>query len=571
MANIRFRKACVRLGCSSPSHAEDLRAICSRDPLFWMNVFGYVFEPRTGQVLPFITYPFQDDAIAEIYDAIGNHDLVTEKSRDMGATWIHLFTFFHRFKFREDETFLLLSRKEELVEKRGDPKALFSKLEFIHKWEPGWLKSPIERGKMHMLNSETGCTIDGESTNEFAGVADRRTAILLDEFSKMKDQGNILRGTRDVTFSRLFNFTPQGTGNASFAIAHNPEFRKVTLHWSSHPVKARGSYRGADGRIRSPWYDRECKRAATPQEIAQELDIDYQGTEYAFFDVRMLEVLKGRDVRPPYMVGDLRHDKLTGWEDGFHESENGSFRLWCSLGADGFPPTDRSYVVGADIAFGTSDSTGRGASNSVLSVVDRETGEKVAEFASSTIDPTDFAALAVATARWFGSPGEEGALLIWEANGPGRLFGKRVIDLGYGHIWYRRSEDSRNRSETQFPGWWSTDETKSILLGEYRRTLKEGLFVNRSEHALREAGEYIVSATGKIGHCRSFGADDPTRARENHGDRVIADALCSMVLVECRVPVPEVAEEIPVSCIARRKQEYEAAVLVLIGDEAGWD
>lgn len=550
LGNTLFREELISYSARSHERAREMWIACRRDPLFWINSFCWLMEPRAkkgkSKKLPFITYEFQDEAIRRIYESIEEGmDLVTVKSRDMGASWMNLVCLFHRWLFHDDETYLMLSRKEELVEKRGDHKALFTKIDFVHSLLPSWMKPKTERTKLHMRNLENNSTIDGESTNEFAGVADRRTAILLDEFSKMDNQQSILTGTRDVTTCRLFNYTPNGSGNASYDIAHNEDFRQLRLHWTKHPEKSAGLYYDKEtNKFRSPWYDAQCKRSASMMEIAQELDIDFLGSARAFFDVSLLDRIIAKDVCPPYQEGHLDYNKVTGWDDGFVAEPGGDLKLWTTLTSDGLMP-EGSYVIGADIAFGTADKTGRGASSSCLSGVDLTTGEKVLEFSSSTMSPDEFATLAVAIARWMGGDEDNTALLIWEANGPGRLFGKRVANLGFGHVWCRRNEaiQSRNRpNKVTFPGWWATTDTKDALLGDYARVLKSGQFMNRSKPAVDECRQYIVAANGHACHCRALSNEDPTKARENHGDRVISDSLCALVLVE-RNPMGVTEEE----------------------------
>lgn len=205
----------------------------------------------------------------------------------------------------------------------------------------------------------------------------------------------------------------------------------------------------------------------------------------------------------------------------FSPHRDGFLRLWCDLGPDERPLRDRRYAVGADIA------TGTGASNSVLSVVDLKTSEKVAEIATPDLRPDQFATLAVATCNWFRGVDGMGAFLAWERNGPGRSFGDRVNELGYRNIYYRDKETGVLPDPSNVTGWTSTRESKLALLSEYRTDLAADRFVNRSEEAVAELGEYVYLQTGEIGHARAQSKEDPSGAKSNHGDRVIADALAN--------------------------------------------
>lgn len=96
------------------------------------------------------------------------------------------------------------------------------KLDHLIKWCPKWLLPTFTRTKMHLTNLETGSSIDGESTNQNFGRGDRRTGVVLDEFAAVENGHAILRATRDVTRCRIFNSTPNGTGNAFYDICHPP-------------------------------------------------------------------------------------------------------------------------------------------------------------------------------------------------------------------------------------------------------------------------------------------------------------------------------------------------------------
>ncbi len=495
----------------------------------------------------------------------------------MGASWICLTVLEHQWHFFDNQTFLMLSRKEELVDKRGDPKALFSKIDFLHNHQPGWLLPSMDRMKMHLENEDGKCSMDGESTNEFAGVADRRRALLIDEFSKMKNQDTIYRGTRDVTRSRIFNFTPQGSGNTSHSIATSGRMKKLTLHWSQHPDKGRGLYRvKEDGQIeivdkkywtpermadyqfrderpmnprfdvRSPWYDGECDRADHPQEIAQELDIDYMGSEVQYFDAIMLDKIMRNDVRTPDFVGALDYDAA-----GFDPARTnlildggGPLKLWTRLDAHGRPPQG-SYSVGVDSSFGT------GATPSCISIFDKKIGEQVGEWANGGVDPFKLSEIAIAICKWFWD-----AYLVWEDNGPGLNFNKGVINHGYSNFYYRKNERKVVSQNTDLPGWWSDPKTKTRLFGDYLHALKDRSIVMRSRETVQECAHYVLLPDSTVEHSIVKNSSDVSNAKYNHGDRVQAAALALKGFEDVEIAQPQDVE-MPEQCAAARRKAWE--------------
>tara|TARA_Y100000593_G_scaffold91197_1_gene179364 strand:- start:457 stop:1407 length:951 start_codon:yes stop_codon:yes gene_type:complete len=305
-----------------------------------------------------------------------------------------------------------------------------------------------------------------------------------------------------------------------------------------------------DNRPRSPWYDKECKRCAHPQEIAQELDIDFAGSDFQFFDGQVLSRISAEHCCPPYLKGELDYDSGICLPNGFHVERKGKLHLWVHPDAAGNLPSDRRYAIGCDIAAGT------GSSNSALSVGDCKTGEKVAELVTPRLRPDEFARYAVALARWFKGEDPQGAYLIWEAPGPGRSFGDVVIELGYRNIYYRTNEASVKKTQTSTPGWWPTKDEKRAIYSEYRRALTAGEFINRSQNAISECREIIFSANGWVTHSKSLNPVDPSGARENHGDRPTADALCWKGMTKRKAGEAVAEVEIPVGSMLWRREQY---------------
>jgi hypothetical protein len=303
-----------------------------------------------------------------------------------------------------------------------------------------------------------------------------------------------------------------------------------------------------DGKLRSPWYDNECKRAAGAKEIAQELDIDYLGSGYQYFDAQLVQQAIQRDARPPTYIGDLEYDDTTGEPIRFRESEGGCLHLWCLLDRDGKWSAANSHksVLGIDVSAGT------GASNSCATAWDNVTSEKILEYVNPRIRPEAFAKQAVSIAKWLNN-----SYMIWESFGPGRQFGSRVMELEYGNIYYRKNDESVSGKTTDVPGWAPTKETKLVLIGAYRAALEKGECINRSKEALEETLEYIHTQDGSVEHSRATNKSDPSGARANHGDRVIADALAFKGMRE-RVRRPEAEQpEIPIGCLAWRMKQRD--------------
>jgi hypothetical protein len=150
-----------------------------------------------------------------------------------------------------------------------------------------------------------------------------------------------------------------------------------------------------------------------------------------------------------------------------------------------------------------------------------------------------------------------GARLAWEANGPGRLFGRRVIELGYLNVYFRQADNKLSRKITDEPGWYSTAETKQRLFGEFSKGVADGKCILRSRDLVNEMREIVYHPTGKIIHQRADSSIDPSGARENHGDRPTGAAVAWLIVYEAvkQVNNPDYEEPPPVGSMAWRRAE----------------
>lgn len=556
-ANLRFRKEIVRYGMRGPAESAHVWKMCSRDILFYVNVAIWIYEPRDGRVLPWITYPFQDqnllDLVASIKKAKAGEraDTVQAKSRDMGATWMCLMACEWMWHFHDWNSFLLLSNKEETVDSPGNPKSLFWKLDFMHgripnaPGMPSWLMPRVSRTHMRLENLSNSSTFKGEATTKNSGVADRCTAMVLDEFTLMERQSLIVRGTRDVSRCRIFNFTVRGEAMTAKALTENTNMKQLRLHWTLHPEKARGLYRDDKGKPRSPWYDEECRSALNESEIATELDMEWIGAGGRYFDFDALDAIDRDIVREPMIRGDILLRNGDPREPEFIEQIDGPLLLWLSPRADGTVPAGIEFTSGVDVSLGTIDIHGTGSSNSSYSGWNRATGEKLVEYTVSGIDPVEFANRSIGLSVWLNN-----AFLKWETRGPGSLFGNQIVRAGYRNIYYRTNEFSLGKKVSDTPGWSPTTENKKTLFMEYGKALKSGSAVNRSRMSIVECRHYVFGSNMVPVHMVETEIEDPTLARENHGDRVTADALG---FSECRVSV----RKTPMQFEHRSLGEYE--------------
>lgn len=552
--NLKFRRFVYSKARDNPRLQRALRQACKEDVLFHINVFGWQFNPANvgREVGPFICWDFQEEALLQTLRIMleERDDVLWEKSRELGATWLALFLDDWLCLFHNWKKLFVISHSEVAVDRTADPDSLFWKVQFIHDHLPKWITRGVSKRKLGFHYPATSSSYNGAATTERSGVGGRAAKLTLDEFSKHRDDYKILGQTAD-TGPRLFIGTHYGHGTAFYDLSQRPDMHKIVMHWSQHPEKRKGLYRyvpesntidvldkdfhyppdfkfvmeakptgGPFPGLRSPWYDRECLRRANARDVAMHLDIDPEGSVTQFFDPLKIRRLIMAHCSDPIWEGYLHYDRDLGTPLEFVEQKGGPLKLWCAL-KDGWP-VPGEYGAGADVSRGT------GATPSCFSLADSKLGQKVCEYTSAHVDPKEFASLCVALCRAFRDNDTEGAYFVWEKAGPGVEFGRKVVELGYRNVYFIVDEDSLGSpmGDKMVPGWYPAPNAKDVLLGDYCYALYNHLFINPSEEALKECLLFTYDQRGRIVHGTERTGQDPSQGNVNHADHVIADGLC---------------------------------------------
>jgi hypothetical protein len=568
--NLRWRIRMREAALDSVTVRDALWSAAMTDVLFWFNAFCWCFEPRSlVKIKPFVTWPHQDPVILAIEKAMTDSerseepiDVVVEKSRAQGATWIYLMIFLRRWL--RDPLFSagLVSRNEAAVDSTIDPDTLMWKVAWMIDRLPYWMLPRDFDIRKHrnltshsIINPANNSTIIGYAATGDVASGGRKTVFAMDEMAKFKPQEAYaaMDSTQHVTDCRLIVSTYKGDSGAYYeAVNDENNSVKLKLDWKDNPTQNELAYvmndgvvkavfpgtqaavdeyilkskealkklerlgHAVEGKFRSPWYDNHCLRPnATPRSIAQELDMNPRGTVGKAFSICVLDEMKAKCCRPPVWQGKLAYNAETLEVIGLIPQENGPLKLWFDPGLDYSAPAGK-FAVACDISAG---GTGDFSSNSVASGANIQTGEQVLEYAIMGMMATNFAQVSVALAKWLNK-----AYLGWEASGPtGTTFGKVVMeDVGYTNVYYREAETIGSRAKTLKPGWWNgSDEDKGELFEALNFAMEDGSFIPRSEDLIRECGEYEWDK-GKIVHRPSKQRKTDGKA---HGDRCVAGGV----------------------------------------------
>lgn len=624
-ANLEFRLNLLRL-CRNDRQAQ--RAVwyaCANDFLFFVNVFVYQFNPLVKgerSVGPFITWNFQEQVFFReppvgkgiLWCYEHNRTAVVEKSRDMGASWLFLIFQVWLAMFHPHVQSFNISRSADAVESNSR-NSLFTKIRFIHKHIPVWLKGKVNDQKFLFEYGKTGSEITGEASTGRAGTGGRASVIFVDEFPEIKEAEKVRQNTASIADCRFFNGTHLGVGTEFYNMteqAKTGEIIKIQMHWTRHPRKNQQMYSwepemgrprywwydevldelyetktptvpfpedypfertdapagGPHPGIRSVWYDKKAKEIGNTRQVAMELDINPTGSSSQFYEPLTIRRLR-MATRPPVWTGDIHVDPNTCQPSHLFADVKNPLLLWITPGLDKYGKlnhvTPSNYVIGCDVA------TGSGATPTCLSIFDCKRGQKVGSYASIWKDAKEMAWIAVGLCRLFKSPGGDSAKLAWECPGAGITFGTEVMsEIGFRNVYWKTDVSKVNARPSDTPGWYSNPNSRRALHEQYRAALENNEFVNFDDLALEETLSYVYAA-GSIEHPRARKNSDPAAEGVNHGDRVVSDALAWLLAKEFagRVVEEEVVVTYAVPNSIQGRREYNEQIARR--KSHGWD
>lgn len=255
---------------------------CAKDPAHWFNHWIWTYDPRGMSFglpanIPFVLRPKQVELVDWLIarENTQTHGLI-EKSRDEGISYVVLGFFLHRWLFVEGFAGGVGSRKEELVDKKGDPKTLFHKFRDMFSKLPGWMKpkgftEKVHDNYMRIINPDNGATVTGEAGDNI-GRGGRTTMYFLDEWAFVERQEAVDAAISQNTNVHIKGSTPNGIGDRFHQDRFSGRYAVFTMPWRANPDK--NWTIAYNGNLIHPWYE---KQLATLDDVvlAQEVDINY--------------------------------------------------------------------------------------------------------------------------------------------------------------------------------------------------------------------------------------------------------------------------------------------------------
>ncbi len=258
-------------------------------PIEWINDWCVTFNPRNvapmPRLMPFKLFGRQIEFIQFLCECLQDKESgLVEKARDIGASWLCCAFSVWLWIFWPGSAIGWGSRKEEYVDRKGDPKAIFPKMRQIMENLPPWMMPEgfnprLHSSHMKIINPANGSSITGEAGDSM-GRGGRTTIYFKDESAHYEHPELIEAALGDNTDVQIDISSVNGTANPFYRRRMAGEIwvkgqqnskgrtRVFIFEWRDHPGKT------------LEWYEQRrenAERQGMLHIFAQEVDRDYSG------------------------------------------------------------------------------------------------------------------------------------------------------------------------------------------------------------------------------------------------------------------------------------------------------
>lgn len=240
----------------------------------FINDWGVTLDPRNIErglpaAVPFILFPRQREWVEYVIKKWrGAEPGLTEKSRDMGVTWLAAGLSSALCIFHQDMAIGFGSRKEEYVDKLGDPKCIFYKIRMFManlpiEFRGGWTLKSAPHMRCEFPN--TRAVITGEAGDNI-GRGDRKSIYFVDEAAHLERPQLVDASLSATTNCRQDLSSVNGSANSFAQRRWGGKIDVFTFSWRDDPRKDQA------------WYDKQVA-LLDPIVVAQEIDMNYNASQ----------------------------------------------------------------------------------------------------------------------------------------------------------------------------------------------------------------------------------------------------------------------------------------------------
>lgn len=239
------RAELIQRASTSPHLQGALLEESRRDVVAFFRNWVWTYDPRMmppwPKRMPMTLWPRQEEFLRWSVQLIerGDNGLL-KKARDIGATWMIAGLGVWYWLFTDDAAITYGSRKEDLVDKLGDPKTIFSKIRDIIRFLPAWMLppgyGPEYDNYLRILNPHNGAALTGEAGDNM-GRGGRSLVYFPDEFAFVDRAGSVDAAINDNARSVLYLSTSNGNGTLFYQKEQEGLIPAFRIHWTDDPRK----------------------------------------------------------------------------------------------------------------------------------------------------------------------------------------------------------------------------------------------------------------------------------------------------------------------------------------------
>ena len=420
---------------------------CGKDPVYFMNKYLKIQHPLRG-LIPFNTFPFQDDCVSDFND---NRFNIILKSRQLGLSTLVAAYAVWQAVFYKEKNILIIATKLAVAQN------FIRKVKTYIKSMPKWLLVPvITANNKQQVEFSNGSQIKAVPTSEDAGRSEALSLLIVDEAAFVRNFDELWMGlypTLSTGGRAILLSTPNGVGGQyheiyTKAIRKENEFNPIKLMWDVHPERD------------DEWFQKETKNMSQKQ-VSQELLCDFASSGDTFLSNEIIEKIRIMSKQPMEKSGP--GNNVWYWE---------------------YPIEGVNYILSADIARGDS---GDYSTFHVINVKDMS----IASEFKGKIPPDQFASVVYDIARRFNN-----AMVCPENNAYGYTMLVKLGDLGYKNIYFS-SEKEKYRylygegNNIGKAGFNTNKESREKILANFEECLRNGKIKSYSNRLYSELKTFI--------------------------------------------------------------------------------
>jgi hypothetical protein len=445
---------------------------CGKNPVHFINGYCKIQHPKRGMV-PFKTYPFQDDCIRQFTT---NRFNIIVKSRQLGISTISAAYVAWFALFRRDKNILVIATKLPIAVN------FIKKVKLILANLPQWLRITTWQETAQEIKFENGSHVHAIPTSPSAGRSEALSLLVIDEAAHIRDFEEIwtsIYPTLNLGGDAIILSTPNGASGQYYKIfkdaqARLNEFNPILLPWNVHPEHD------------DAWFAKESRQFSRRQ-INQEFLCQFVGSGDTVLAQDELDWLSQSSIAPMRKEGP--NNSIWTWHD---------------------PIPGHRYVIPADVSRGDS------GDYSTFHVIDVDDKNIAVEF-MGYMPPDRFGDLMATCGKRYNN-----ALLVPENNTFGFTTCMRLKALEYKQL-YHQGMTSDNYSSyapspKEVPGFSTQRGSRDQILAKMEELLRNRMVQPYSSRLAAEFQTFI------------YNGNRPQAMKDEHDDLILSFAIGCWIL-----------------------------------------